>query len=124
MTSENPALKPLRNAIITQAIQVVITFVFVGFISFRTFYEFLPSYPALGPVFLPFIMLYLSFGLFYILFLFLWIRWRKDPGKHKKGMLYSSLVLALTSLFPPLLFGLIPAVLVYFASSRAQTEAK
>ena len=119
IASESPALKSLRNAIITQAIQVAITFVFVGFISLRTFYEFIPASPNLRFFLIPFVMIYLTFGLFYILFLFLWMRWRKDPGKHKKGLLYSSLVLALTSLFPPLLFGLIPAVLVYFASSRA-----
>ncbi len=122
MTSEDFALKPLRNALITQAIHVAITFAFIAFISYRVFYEIIPFYPDLYLLLLLFIMLYLSLGLIYVLLLFLWLRWRKDPGKHVKGLLYSSLMLAVTSLFPPLYFGLIPAVLAYFASSRVQAK--
>ncbi len=118
MTSESYDLKPLRNAIITQVIHVVITFIFIGLITFRIFYELLPLDPASGIVLIPFLMLYVIFGFLYLLILFLWVKWREAPGKHRKGLTYSSLLLAITSLFPPLLFGLIPAVLVYLASSR------
>ena len=112
-------MSELRSAIITQVIHLAITFLFVWFISFRTFYEILPAFPELGFLLIPFVISYLILGILYLLLLILWIRWRGAPGKHKKGLLYSSLILAITSLFPPLLFGLIPALLAYYASSRS-----
>ncbi len=124
MSAESYELPSLRNAIITQSIHVIITFIFVGIISFRTLFVLLPASPYFGVFLLPFITAYLIFGFIYLNLLILWIRWQRDLGYHKRGLLMSSLVLAITSLIPPLLFGLIPAVLIYTASSRVKVKAK
>jgi hypothetical protein len=118
MSKESYEHNPLRGAMITQGIHIVITFIFFGVITYRVFFELLPLSPESGLFFIPFVSMYFALGLIFLLLLLLWRRWLEKLGKHQRGLIYSSLILAITSLIPPLLFGFIPAVLVYLGSSR------